>query len=85
MNAFPHPDVLEEPRTHDAGGVLGQNAPLGLRRVFVLTQEAEVLVQLQLKLGTHTQSGLEKREVWGKGVCKVKMNVFTYKISTSQR
>lgn len=51
---FPHPDVLEEPGTHDAGGVLGQNAPLCLRRVFILTQEAEILVQLQLELRKHT-------------------------------
>lgn len=54
VNMFPHPDVLEEPGTHDAGGVLGQNAPLCLRRVFILTQEAEILVQLQLELRKHT-------------------------------
>lgn len=45
-----HPYVLEEPGAHHVGGVLRQDAPLVLGGAVLLVQDAEVLVQLQLKL-----------------------------------
>lgn len=45
-----HPDVLEEPRAHDVGGVLGQDAAFVLRGVVVVIEEVQVLVELQLEL-----------------------------------
>lgn len=84
MGAFPHPNVLEEPRTHDAGCMLGQNASLGLRCVFILTQKAEILVQLQLELRKHTYGNMDG--VFIQYVCaslreqvhEMKVTVYTY-------
>lgn len=48
MHAYPY--VLEEPGPHHVGGVLWQDTPLVLGGPILLMQDAEVLVQLQLKL-----------------------------------
>lgn len=53
-----HPDVLEEPRAHDVGGVFGKNAAFVLGGVVVVIEEVQVLVELQLELNTNPRSQL---------------------------
>lgn len=53
-----HPDVLEEPRAHDVGGVFGKDAAFVLGGVVVVIEEVQVLVELQLELNTNPRSQL---------------------------
>lgn len=45
-----YPDVLKEPRPHHIGGMLRKDASLVLGGAIFLMQDAEILIQLQLKL-----------------------------------
>ena len=42
--------MLEEPGAHDVGRLFGKDATLVLGRAVVVAEEAQVLVELQLKL-----------------------------------
>lgn len=48
MHSYPY--VLKEPGPHHIGSMLRQDAPLVLGGAIFLMQDAEILIQLQLKL-----------------------------------
>lgn len=54
-----HPDVLEEPRAHDIGGVFGQNTAFVLGGVVIVVKEVQVLVKLQLELNADRHRTME--------------------------
>lgn len=52
---YSYPYVLKEPGPHHIGGMLRQDAPLVLGGAVFLMQDAEILIQLQLKLSHSEQ------------------------------